>query len=526
VALIGAVIADPGPAPATAAGSPAQPGAPLAAAVAPNQAPTSAVAVVAQAGGHLVAYRGPDGVPYQRTLTGENWSAESSLGGHIVGAPALATAGSGTVVLAARGTDGALWIRLSTNGAWGSWQSLGGVLSAAPAVVGSADGRLDVFVRGTDAVPYTRTFLPGSGWQPWAGLGGHLAAGPAAVAFAPGRIDLYGTGTDQSIWRRSLAGGAWSSWSSIGGRTYTAPAAAALSGNGVQVFVRGTDNRLQVNANTGGGWSGWASLGGTLIDAPAATGDGAGAVDVIVRGSDNALWIRRLRDGQWAPYLRGWAPAGPLPPAESLLGTDWTRIPTTAPVIALTFDAGANAAGLSSILSTLQARNVPATFFLTGNWVRSFPAEANAVTIGGFVLGNHTDTHPHLPAQTDAQVRAQVLDAQRFVLLANGGETRPLFRFPYGDVNARVLADVNGLGYVSVRWTVDSLGWQGTSGGQTAQRVVNRVLAAARPGGIVLMHVGSNPDDGTTLDAAALPQIVDGLRARGYTMVTLAELTG
>jgi len=89
-----------------------------------------------------------------------------------------------------------------------------------------------------------------------------------------------------------------------------------------------------------------------------------------------------------------------------------------------------------------------------------------------------------------------------------------------------VLADVNRLGYVAVRWTVDSLGWQGTSGGQSAQSVTSRVLAAAQPGEIVLMHLGSNPDDHTTLDANALPAIIDGLRARGYGFVTLKALTG
>jgi peptidoglycan/xylan/chitin deacetylase (PgdA/CDA1 family) len=82
------------------------------------------------------------------------------------------------------------------------------------------------------------------------------------------------------------------------------------------------------------------------------------------------------------------------------------------------------------------------------------------------------------------------------------------------------------VGYVPVRWTVDSLGWKGTSGGQSVQSVVNRVLAAAQPGEMVLMHVGSNPYDATTLDASALPAIIDGLRARGYGFVTLRALTG
>ncbi len=93
-------------------------------------------------------------------------------------------------------------------------------------------------------------------------------------------------------------------------------------------------------------------------------------------------------------------------------------------------------------------------------------------------------------------------------------------------MNSRVLGDVNGLGYVAVRWTVDSLGWEGTSGGMTVQKVIDRVLAAVQPGEIVLMHLGSNPDDNTTLDADALPAIIDGIRARGYGMVTLRALTG
>ena len=73
---------------------------------------------------------------------------------------------------------------------------------------------------------------------------------------------------------------------------------------------------------------------------------------------------------------------------------------------------------------------------------------------------------------------------------------------------------------------MDSLGWEGTSDGQSVETVTDRVLAAAQPGEIVLIHLGSNPDDGTTLDAATLPAIITGLRARGYSFVTLQALTG
>jgi peptidoglycan/xylan/chitin deacetylase (PgdA/CDA1 family) len=71
---------------------------------------------------------------------------------------------------------------------------------------------------------------------------------------------------------------------------------------------------------------------------------------------------------------------------------------------------------------------------------------------------------------------------------------------------------------------VDTLGWKGTSGGMTAAKVVNRVLAGAAPGEIVLMHVGANPKDGSTLDAKALPTVISKLRARGYHFVRLSRV--
>jgi peptidoglycan-N-acetylglucosamine deacetylase len=76
---------------------------------------------------------------------------------------------------------------------------------------------------------------------------------------------------------------------------------------------------------------------------------------------------------------------------------------------------------------------------------------------------------------------------------------------------------------VAVRWTVDSLGWQGTAK-HSAASVAERVINAAEPGAIVLMHVGSNPDDHSTLDADALSAIINGYQAKGYGFVTLDRL--
>jgi len=209
-----------------------------------------------------------------------------------------------------------------------------------------------------------------------------------------------------------------------------------------------------------------------------------------------------------------------------LAGTDWTHIPTTRHVVALTFDAGANADAVASILATLRRDHVPATFFLTGNFVRAFPAAGRAIASAGYRIGDHTITHAHLTQQSDAAVRHQILGGAEQITAVTGVDPAPLFRFPYGDANARTIAIANRAGYVPVRWTVDTLGWEGTAGHISAAVVASRVLAALRPGEIVLMHVGSNPDDQSTFDADALPRVISELRARGYSFVTLDTLVG
>ena len=216
-------------------------------------------------------------------------------------------------------------------------------------------------------------------------------------------------------------------------------------------------------------------------------------------------------------------PAATAPIPASLMGHVVSRIPTSRRVVALTFDAGANGDGVDSILSTLAKEKVAASFFLTGNFVDSFPTLAIRMSAAGR-LGNHTVSHPHLPTLADAQVLTQITSTRTTFLRVTGEDPRPLFRFPYGDSGPRDLRLVKDLGYVAVGWTVDTLGWQGTSGGRSVDSVAQRVLAAATPGEIVLMHVGSHPTDHSTLDANALPRVISELRAAGYSFVTLDAL--
>lgn len=205
-------------------------------------------------------------------------------------------------------------------------------------------------------------------------------------------------------------------------------------------------------------------------------------------------------------------------------GRELTRLPVTDKVVALTFDAGGDAEGVRSILDTLAARHVRATFFLTGDFVKAYPKRSTRIA-RTHLVGNHTMTHPHLTTLGDDAVTRQVRRAEAVIRDTTGQDPRRFLRFPFGEHTTHTIAIVNRLCYVPFGWTVDTLGWTGTvEGGMTVGKVVARVLAAARPGEIVLMHVGSNPDDHSTLDADALPRVIHQLRLRGYSFVSLSRV--
>ena len=189
--------------------------------------------------------------------------------------------------------------------------------------------------------------------------------------------------------------------------------------------------------------------------------------------------------------------------------------------MALTFDAGASAAGVPSILATLSAAGVPATFFPTGDFARRYPDQLRAISAAGHRVGNHSSTHPDFTTLTAPERVAQLAAAAAAISPLTGSTTTPWFRFPFGASDSGAITTVNSAGYACVGWTVDTVGWKGTSGGQSVESVVQRVLSTVRPGQIVLMHVGANPDDGSTLDADALPTVIQELRALRYGFVTL-----
>ena len=163
----------------------------------------------------------------------------------------------------------------------------------------------------------------------------------------------------------------------------------------------------------------------------------------------------------------------------------------------------------------LQAEHVVGSFGITGQWARANPELVRRMAADGHLVFNHTLDHRSFTGVSDqlgglsaARRRAELEDADAIIAPLIGHSTRPYYRLPYGDDDARVAADVQPAGYShKIGWTVDSLGWRGA---QSAE-IVARCLKLAAPGAMYVFHVGH-----TSQDALALPQIIGGLRDRGF----------
>jgi peptidoglycan/xylan/chitin deacetylase (PgdA/CDA1 family) len=184
-------------------------------------------------------------------------------------------------------------------------------------------------------------------------------------------------------------------------------------------------------------------------------------------------------------------------------------------VVALTFDAGADRGYAEDILDILADTQVPASFGITGQWAKANPDLVRRMAADGHLVINHTLDHRSFTGVSDqlgglstSKRRAELTDADAIIAPLIGHSTKPFYRLPYGDDDAHVAADVEPAGYSrKVGWTVDSLGWRGSQ----APDIVARCLKLAAPGGIYVFHVGY-----ASQDAIALPQVIQGLRERGY----------
>lgn len=216
------------------------------------------------------------------------------------------------------------------------------------------------------------------------------------------------------------------------------------------------------------------------------------------------------KDFDWGPILKKY------------FGKEISRINTPEKIAALTFDGGSNADGANKILEILDQNGLKATFFLTGKFIEKYPTTVEKIIADGHEIGNHTYSHPHFTKLSEEEIETEIKQNQA-LLEKLGGKQQPLLRLPYGDRNAQVLNLVSENGFINIRWTIDSLGWQGITGGMDREKVKEKIVSKTTPGSIIMMHLGSDANR-TNLDSEALQEVIDELTAMNYKFLPLSEL--
>jgi peptidoglycan/xylan/chitin deacetylase (PgdA/CDA1 family) len=209
-------------------------------------------------------------------------------------------------------------------------------------------------------------------------------------------------------------------------------------------------------------------------------------------------------------------PAEPQPVKPEVL----TRLPVRRRLVAITFDAcqTRRPAGYDArIVQTLRATHTSATFALCGSWVATHASIARDLASEPlFEIANHSYLHPHMTRVGPDRARAEIVRTQEVILRIMGRRAR-LFRPPYGEYDDRLVRLAASLGLRTLLWDVVT---GDPDPHVSAAAMTREVLRRVRPGSIVIMHVNGRGRH----TAEALPNILAGLRRRGYGFATVSDL--
>ncbi len=182
-------------------------------------------------------------------------------------------------------------------------------------------------------------------------------------------------------------------------------------------------------------------------------------------------------------------------------------------VVALSFDAAWGNEDTQQLIDILARYKINTTFFVVGAWVDKYPDSVKALHDAGNEVMSHSDDHAHFASLSADQIKENINTSNDKIEAVTG--VRPtLFRCPYGEYNDTVISTVNGMGMTAIQWDVDSLDWKGLS----ADEICDRVLKNVKSGSIILFH---NAAENTP---EALPKIIEGLIADGYTIVPVSQI--
>ena len=181
--------------------------------------------------------------------------------------------------------------------------------------------------------------------------------------------------------------------------------------------------------------------------------------------------------------------------------------------VVLTFDDGPLPGRTTAVLAALEAQCTKATFFSVGKVAGGYPEILRDVAKAGHTIGAHTVNHKDLSKMKFDEAKDEIERSFSIVHRAVGGPTAPFFRFPFLRDSPELLKYLAGRNIAVFSTDIDTFDFKGPQPEALVKHVM--ALLEKRGKGIILMH------DIQPHTAAALPEILKQLKAKGYKVVQL-----
>ncbi len=184
----------------------------------------------------------------------------------------------------------------------------------------------------------------------------------------------------------------------------------------------------------------------------------------------------------------------------------------------LTFDAGYENGCTEEILNVLKKHNIPAAFFLVGNYLEKNPELVKRMVAEGHTVGNHTYHHYDMSKISDMDgFKKELQDLEALFTEITGQQMERFYRPPQGIYSEENLNMAKELGYRTVFWSLAYVDWINEKQ-PSQEEAYAKLIPRVHNGAVVLLHSTSKTN----------AEILDGLLSRweemGYSFGTVQQL--
>jgi len=227
-----------------------------------------------------------------------------------------------------------------------------------------------------------------------------------------------------------------------------------------------------------------------------------------------------IQTGSWGLSFRqeGTSPIGPAG-VQELSAYDAVYLgDTSQKILYLTFDAGYENGCTEKILDVLKKHDVPAAFFLVGNYIEKNADLVRRMADEGHIVANHTMHHPDMSKLSEKDAFAKELtDLETLFKETTGKEMPKYYRPPQGIYSEENLKMAKELGYKTVFWSLAYADWD-NSAQPTREKAFNKLIPRTHNGAVVLLHSTS------ATNAEILDELLTKWKDMGYTFATIDNL--